>query len=189
MATLDATVGGIAANSYVSGVAADDYFEGRLNAGAWSADASLQDAALMTATERLEQERYKGAKANPVQRLKWPRTGIVDDDKQTVSDTTIPKEVREATFELALEFLRQGTTDTTAPTGLEQFKDVSVGPVSITMRDGDASQDAVAGDPAYTDAVKRENLPPQVQRLLRPFLTTDQPIAFSLPGFSRLSRA
>ncbi|HET8777975.1 MAG TPA: DnaT-like ssDNA-binding protein [Candidatus Limnocylindria bacterium] len=164
----DATVGGPAANSYVAVADADDYFGGRLNASAWTAaSATTKQQALATATSRLEQLTFVGSRVTTAQRLAWPRYGAESVDGDLYASDAIPRPVFEATCELALDLLNAGTTDRLAPTGLEPFSALSVGAVSLSLRD---------------DAPQAGELPPQVQRLLAPLLDTAS-------GATRLVRA
>lgn len=148
---LDATVGGASANAYDTKANATSYFEGRLNATAWTSNAAKQEIALVMATGRIDQERFQGAKAAETQRLKWPRADVYDEDGLAVADTIIPRQIKEAVFELALYLLQQGASDPTTATGLESFSSLTLGDVSLEMRDS-------AGQPLP--------LPPNVARLL-----------------------
>jgi hypothetical protein len=187
------------ANSYCDEDFAADYFDGRLNAGAWSADPALQPTALVMATMRLEQEKYKGTRSTQTQALKFPRIGVTDDDGVALNPDVVPVDVKRATCELALAMLAAGTGDITAGTGLEQFKSLAVSSIRLDLRDPIASKSdapglypVVPGDPANTIAVNRYQLPFQVQRLLRSFLVTDIPkSAQGTAGFGtvRLSRS
>jgi hypothetical protein len=158
----DPAVGTPTSNSYGDVTEADDYFGGRLNATAWpatsvGADLLLKQQALATASSRIDQEQYEDdEKADPAQRMKFPRAVDVD---------VIPDIVKFATFEEALFLLRAGTSDPTGTTGLEQFKGIKVGPVELTMYDRspnpDGSPNAGASD-----------LAPAAQRWLRPILVS-----------------
>ena len=146
----DATVGGVAATSYATDTEADDYFAARLGATAWTAltTAALKQTALMAATQRLEQETYDGYKVSTSQRLKWPRYWLFDEDGFAVPSTSIPMQVKNAMFEEALWLLSNPTAQD--PSGLEGFKRITVGPVTI--------------EPVQPQVVS--NLPPQVVRWL-----------------------
>jgi hypothetical protein len=95
------------------------YCEGRLNAGAWTgADAQLP--ALVEATRDLSLLPWKGYRATAVQALAWPRTEVVNPDlpnsvgdptAQFYADDVVPQRVKDATCELALQYLVAGTTD------------------------------------------------------------------------------
>jgi len=132
-ATIDATVGGAASNSYSTVADADTYFETRLNASAWETDATADDKvrALIQATFRLDQEDYQGDKVATGQALEWPRVGATDRDGHEFDGAAIPEIVKRATYELALRFLNDGTSDTLADTGMESIDTVSVGGLTV----------------------------------------------------------
>ncbi len=131
--TLNATVGGATANSYLTVSAADSYFDGRAFADAWTAATTAQkEQALVHATMLLDRERWAGAKGVDyttalTQSLAWPRRWVgtleADSAPQLVSEffidtaigyfsaLTIPQPILRAACELALEILRAGTTD------------------------------------------------------------------------------
>lgn len=149
---LDATVKGANANSYVTQAEADTYFDGRLNASAWTGAGSgagaAREQALVAATTRLEQETYYGYKTTTTQRLKWPRSGVDDEDGSTYSADVIPRCVKEACFEMALALLQDSKQ--LDATGLAGFENVRVGPLSVTIKHPEPNG----------------KLPAQVQRLL-----------------------
>lgn len=131
--TLDATPKGASSNSYITQADADTYFLGRMNADNWTnAASSDKDQALVAATSRLDVELYVGVRSAQGQRLKWPRLNVVDEDNYLLSSDVVPRFVQEACCELALDYLNAGTEDRNAPTGLEGFESVRVGPVSVT---------------------------------------------------------
>jgi hypothetical protein len=124
--TIVATVGSATANSFVTLAECLTYLEGRLNAGAFE-DAEAEDdqnRALVEATREISLLQYEGARTDNVQALAWPRTYAPDPDASYVAgltwpayfdDDEIPQRVRDATCELALEFLRAGTADIANP--------------------------------------------------------------------------
>lgn len=109
--TIDATVGDAAANSYVTEAEMTAYCEGRLQGATWTgADAQLP--ALVEATRDLTRLAWKGVRVDLVQALAWPRTGVVnpdDPDQGEFDDDVIPQRVKDATCELALQYLLAGT--------------------------------------------------------------------------------
>lgn len=122
--TIVATAGAANANSFVTADEMTTYCEGRLNASAWSAtDAQLP--ALVEATRDLSALRYIGTRVTGTQALSWPRADAVNPDSpaiDTVSGDTltdyaedeIPQRVKDATCELALQYLKAGTSDVAA---------------------------------------------------------------------------
>jgi hypothetical protein len=130
---LDATLGGVAANSYVTQAAASSYFSGRLDVDAWNnASSSDKDAALMMATMRLDAETYNGYKVTYTQRLHWPRFSTFDRDGMLHASDSIPLVIQQATFEYALALLKDSTL--MSDTGLEGFVNVQLGNLNVTPR-------------------------------------------------------
>lgn len=150
---LDATIGGASSNSYVTRAEATTYFGDRLDVTEWD-DASNdnKDIALMMATARLEQEEYTGLRVDDDQRLKWPRYGVYVDNVYQ-EETTIPRPIKEATYEMALSLLKDSTL--LADTGLEGFQSVKLGELDVTPRFRSGG-----------------TLPANVERLLRGLKTT-----------------
>lgn len=141
--TVDATVGGASSNSFVTVAEADAYLEARLNSAAWTGDTAKKQA-VIEATRELNRLDWAGQRVDTTQALSWPRDEVEDPDSPTlgeyVDNTIVPLRVKEATYELALEFLRAGTTDLAAlpaTTGvIEKTVDV------LTTRYADPSQQA-----------------------------------------------
>ncbi len=113
---IDATVGGATANSFVLKTEMDAYVLTRLNAGAWTGvDAQL--AALTEATRQLNVQPWDGSTVTSTQALNWPRQFVTNPDAPAwgtaidYATTIIPQRVKDATCELALQFLKAGTTD------------------------------------------------------------------------------
>lgn len=157
---LDATVAGPAANSYLTVAQADTYFDGRLETTSWAdADADDRARALLMATLRIDLEQFEGSKWTVEQRLKWPRFGADDDDGTLFDSDKIPGIVEAATCELALSLLTGESTF--APTGLEGFKRVKVGPIEV--------------EPLHPSTVQSIDLPDIVRQLLDPVLIAPGP--------------
>lgn len=156
MAAIDATVKGGSANSYVTVAATDTYADGRLNSSDWTGAANAEKiAALISAAARLQQEEFDGTPVDTEtpQALAWPRYSAYDLDGFLLDSETIPEIIKRAQMELAIAMLAD---DLLADTGLEGFKSVTVGPISVEPR-----AERLAGE-----------LPAVVQRLLAPVLMT-----------------
>lgn len=117
-----ATVGSASANSYVTIAEADAYLDDRLNASAWTGASDDDKArALFEAARELDLYPWKGSRVDSTQSLEWPRDYVESPDIPwaTVEQadtyyylrTVVPERVRNAQVEIALEFLRAGTTD------------------------------------------------------------------------------
>ena len=151
MATIDATVGGTSANSYVTATEADTYFASRLTANTWQSYVDeTRQIALIQAAERMDQDDFLGERVTWEQAMKFPRYGIVDEDSRWVNSTTIPQRIKNAQCELALALLVTPTMF--EDDGLQQFSRISVGQgdLDLTLRGGSSSA----------------KLPNQVSRLL-----------------------
>lgn len=118
---IDATVGGASANSYVTVVEADAYFEADLYSGTWdAADNTKKAKALVMATRILDQEcSWIGDRADENQALRWPRVNAEDSDGESIDETIVPTAIKNATFELAKSLL---STDRTADPDTEGIK-------------------------------------------------------------------
>lgn len=123
-----ATVGSANANSFVTPDEMTLYCDGRLNSSAWNPDDETKLAALVEATMELNVLPWLGARATTTQALAWPRSDVADPDLNGVNDgltfdilrkrlpvdydpDIVPKRVKDATCELALQFLKAGTSD------------------------------------------------------------------------------
>jgi len=147
--TIDATVGGASANSYLTLAAAQDLIDGMVendDVTAWaSATTDQKNRALYSATQRLDRERFLGARATDTQALQWPRTGVRKPDtyintyavgfpfKITTdyfTDTEIPDQIKQAQVVLAVYL--NNNKDGMGLSGLEDYKSVTIGSLSVT---------------------------------------------------------
>jgi hypothetical protein len=120
--------GKVDANSYASAADGDAYFDGHLYATVWTgALLANKEKALVFATRLIDANyQFGGMKTSATQALLWPRVGCADPDAEDglVESDVIPKNLRDATCEMARELL---TVDrTSAPPG-EGLKYVNVG--------------------------------------------------------------
>ena len=167
--TIVATAGGASSNSYMTLAQADAYVDAMVlgtDAAKWgSATDDQKNRALATATQRLDRERFLGAKATDTQALEWPRTGVrkpstyintyatgfpfrIADDFFT--DTEIPSQIKHAQIELAVYL--HSNKDGISLGGLEDFKSVQVGSISVV--------------PDKTGSVGADRVPPMFERYL-----------------------
>lgn len=132
-----ATVGSASANSFATLAEADTYAEARLNTTLW--DAATDDScnrALVEATRELNYLRWQGRRADDTQALAWPRDWArnPDDPNYDFYDTDeIPQRVKDATCELALQFIKNGTTDIAALPGDAEVISKTVDVISKTF--------------------------------------------------------
>src|SRR5678810_157099 len=114
MPTVVATVGASNANSFVTVAEGDTYCDARLNASAWT-DAEDDDKAkaVIEATRELSAKMWVGSKSTTAQALAWPRAYATDPDAAWAGwgyydSNIVPQRVKDATCELALQFLIGG---------------------------------------------------------------------------------
>jgi hypothetical protein len=107
----------VGTNSYVSVEEADAFFADRFLAepfvGVWgNATSEDKEKALITATQRVDANRFVGAKADPLQALEFPRRYDVreGDEPGVLVETAVLPNVKRAVFEESLALLA-GTDD------------------------------------------------------------------------------
>lgn len=168
--SIDATVGGANANSYLTlnnAQAIIDGFVQDADVTAWaSATTDQKNRALFTATQRLDRERFLGARATDTQALQWPRTGVRKPDTYIntyavgfpfrittdyYTDTEIPQQVQYAQVVLAVYL--HNNPDGIGLSGLEDYKNVKIGSIDVTPNLG-------------YGAVGADKIPPIVERYL-----------------------
>jgi hypothetical protein len=121
--TIDASVGGANANSYLTVADADAIANLRLGTLAWEAATVTTDdkaRALIAATGYLDQLQWIGDKATTAQALLWPRSGAECGDK-VHSSSIIPPEIQDGTFDLANALLTTPTLLTPSPAGFNEL--------------------------------------------------------------------
>ena len=78
--TLDATVGGANANTYITLADANSFIEGLIlsdDNAAWDGSSTdNKNRALFTAAQRIDREKFLGARVADTQALEWPRSGV-----------------------------------------------------------------------------------------------------------------
>jgi hypothetical protein len=167
---INATVGSASANSYLTLAAAQEIIDGFVqdaDVTAWaSATTDQKNRALFTATQRLDRERFLGARATDTQALQWPRTGVRKPDTYIntyavgfpfrittdyYTDTEIPQQVQYAQVVLATYL--NSNPDGIGLSGLEDYKNVKIGSIDVTPNLG-------------YGAVGVDKIPPIVERYL-----------------------
>lgn len=109
---LDATVGGVSANSFLTVSRANLLVqEGRVDDSEWSdAGESKRAAALVEATQLLSASfEWNGSRTDSTQALPWPRKSVVVDGV-TVDSSTIPRAIEEAVLDIAFRALKNSDT-------------------------------------------------------------------------------
>jgi hypothetical protein len=147
--TIDATIGGASANSYQTLAAAQTLIDGFVeddDVVAWgTATTDQKNRALVSAAQRLDRERFLGARATDTQALQWPRTGVRKPDTYIntyavgfpfrittdyFTDTEIPTQIQYAQAVLAVYL--NNNKDGLSLSGLEDYRSVTIGSLSVT---------------------------------------------------------
>jgi hypothetical protein len=118
-------------NSFVSVQEFDDFCGERLDmAAAFNADVTAKSAALVSATDLLNELPWTGVVVDPSQQLAFPRSGWYFDPRRggRVSMEGIPARIKQATFELAHHLLaNEGVQDSSGG-----VRGLQVGPISLS---------------------------------------------------------
>ena len=165
--TIDATVGGASANSYLTLTEANTIVEGLIlddDVTAWDSSSNdNKNRALYTAAVRVDRERFLGARVTNTQALQWPRTGVRKPDTYIntyatgfpfristdyFTDTEIPEQVKKAQVILAVYL--NNNRDGLGLSGLEDYKTVKLGSIEAT--------------PNFYGAVGADRVPPLFER-------------------------
>ena len=147
--TIDATVGGASANSYITLSDANTIVEGLIlddDVSAWDGSSNdNKNRALFTAAVRVDRERFLGARVTNTQALQWPRTGVRKPDTYIntyatgfpfristdyFTDTEIPDQVKKA--QVILGVYLNNNRDGLGLSGLEDYKNVKIGNLEAT---------------------------------------------------------
>jgi hypothetical protein len=165
-----ATPGAANANSYLTLAEAQAIIDGFVqdaDVQHWgSGNTDSRNRALFTATQRLDRERFLGARATDTQALQWPRTGVRKPDTYIntyavgfpfrittdyFTDTEIPTQIKYAQAVLAV-FLHNNTS-ALGLSGLEDYKNVKIGSLDVTPNLG-------------YGAIGADKVPPLMERYL-----------------------
>ena len=162
-----ATAGSATANSYITLSDAQDIVDGLVeddDVVAWgSATTDQKNRALYTAAQRIDRERFLGARVTDTQAMQWPRTGVRKPDTYIntyavgfpfrittdyYTDTEIPVQIQKAQVTLAV-YLHNNKSGLNL-SGLEDYKRVGVGGVAV--------------EPQHSGAVGADRVPPMFER-------------------------
>ena len=153
------------ANAYADVADGDAYHAGHLYASAWTAASADQKAVALVMASRLIDSEYQfnGLRSQSLQALQWPRVNCLDPDKAPIPILTslllvdpfvpfsiVPKQVVQATCEMARELLI--TDRTAAPAG-----------------EGLAYQNTGGNQTGYDKSDRRPVISPVAQALLDKF--------------------
>ena len=167
--SIDATAGGASANSYITLTEANTFVEDMISStdvSKWTTGTDdTRNRALAAAAQRLDRERFLGAKATDTQSMQWPRTGVRKPDtyvntyatgfpfrisEDYFTDTEIPDQIKRAQIELAVYL--KNNVDGIGLGGLEDFKSVQIGSINVT--------------PDKSGAIGADRVPPMFERYL-----------------------
>ena len=165
--TIVATAGAASANSYLTLSDTQDLIDGLVeddDVAAWaSATTDQKNRALYSATQRIDRERFLGARATDTQALQWPRTGVRKPDTYIntyatgfpfrittdyFTDTEIPDQIKKALAVLSVYL--NNNKDGLGLSGLEDYKNIKVGSLDAT--------------PNFYGAVGADRVPPMFER-------------------------
>ena len=140
-----ATPGAQNANSFVTVAEADAYLDGRLNVSAWeSSTADIRARAVVEASRNLSFQRWKGSTVTATQALSWPRAYVenpdapFDDEALTLDDiiyfpeNVVPVRVKNATCELALQYIKAGGNDVAMPDPTDGIASQAVDVINVS---------------------------------------------------------
>jgi len=167
--TINATAGDANANSYITLTDANTLVEAMISSTdvqKWTTgNTDSRQRALAAATQRLDRERFLGARATDTQALQWPREGVRKPDTYIQSfshgfpfrltedyytNTEIPDQVKRAQVELAVYL--HNNVEGISLSGLEDYKNVKIGSLDVT--------------PDKTGATGADRVPPMFERYL-----------------------
>ena len=167
--SIDATAGGASANSYITLTEANTFVEAMISStdvSKWTTGTDdTRNRALAAAAQRLDRERFLGARATDTQSMQWPRTGVRKPDtyvntyatgfpfrisEDYFTDTEIPDQIKRAQIELAVYL--KNNVDGIGLGGLEDFKSVQIGSINVT--------------PDKSGAIGADRVPPMFERYL-----------------------
>ena len=165
--TIVATAGAANANSYLSLSDTQDLIDGLMeddDVVAWgTATTDQKNRALYSATQRIDRERFLGARATDTQAMQWPRTGVRKPDTYIntyatgfpfrittdyFTDTEIPDQIKKALAVLSVYL--NNNKDGLGLSGLEDYKNIKVGSLDAT--------------PNSYGAVGADRVPPMFER-------------------------
>lgn len=133
---LDATVGGVSANSYVTRAEAVAYMENRLYTADWDAlTVDEQDKTLIMATRLIDLLCWTGRAVSSDQALEWPKVGMRDHADNIIPSDVIPNHLKYAVIEYA--GIIAGSPPNVPNDAFEQgIKFIKAGPMEVQFRDG-----------------------------------------------------
>ena len=130
-AVIDATLQGVFANSYVTLLEANAYFETSPESSTWDDKTDDQkNRALISATRWIDSLNFYGDRCSTSQALSWPRNNY-HVDRVELTCSVIPADIKYATYELARALANdpESITGSTGDTGL--YEAVKLGDLEV----------------------------------------------------------
>ena len=154
--SLNATVGAVDANSYVTLAEAEAYFLDRPHVSSWDSWTEKSES-LILASQMLDWYAvWKGNKTTETQSMGWPRENAVRRDGTEIDDDIIPSDVKTAVYELALSSVSEDRTADSALAGIEQLK---AGSLMLKADSGDV------------DSTAKKTIPEKIWKILSDLTT------------------
>ena len=139
-AVINATLSSASANSYVTLAEANAYFETIPDSTTWTNKTDDQkNRALISATRWIDSLNFYGDRCDNGQALKWPRNNWLI-DRVELTCSTIPKEIKFATYELARELANDTDAITNTQNDPDQlYTEVELGELRVKYKDGQSN--------------------------------------------------
>lgn len=149
------------AESYATVAEADAYWLRYGNPAAWSgASAPDRETAMRLATQWLENKyrsKWRGVRSEELQGLSWPRVFAQDHDGYVIEEGTIPNQLKQAVYEMALRFVTHGNAEL----------EVDVAAAETGVRSKKQRLDVLEETIEYTGAAPTQTQYPKVSMLVR----------------------
>jgi len=135
---LNSIPGALDANTYATIAEANTYNDSVMTPDAWTnAEVPTKNRALATATRLIDTNvSFKGQRTYRGQALSWPRQFAIDERHPLyyLDSAIVPREIKDATAELARRLIEGGMPDTASET--EGLKSLKAGPVELEWFEG-----------------------------------------------------
>lgn len=133
-------------NSYVTTAEAEAYFETRIDSSEWfDASSDVQEQALVTATQLIDNRPWIGVAVSSSQALAWPRKEAIYYDPRmgqdiTIAENAVPPQVKFAVYEQALHLLQN---EDLIAQKTQTFESISVGSISLSDSNNDVTKTSI----------------------------------------------
>lgn len=135
----------LSANSFVTVADATSYFADLYGYDAWAGlSTTIKEQLLVTASQRINQEQFRGTATTDLRDLQFPKTGVYDRFGDLISSTVVPKNIQNAVFEQAFSYQVTGLFDADELADMELVSNMSESDAGIsrsyTFKKVDASR-------------------------------------------------